>query len=126
MAYMTFPRLDFNAYYLPYINRPDVCHQYVDNLAYEHVIHSIFYPSFGYYVQKDFKFWTMPYALATVQELTNPNIFMCDGVAYMDNKCLYKELGVNYFELLRQYQEHICVMKLQEGRKYELDLDKIS
>lgn len=37
-----------------------------------------------------------------------------------------KELGVNYFELLRQYQEHICVMKLQEGRKYELDLEKIS
>lgn len=126
MARLSFPRLDIDTYFLTLIDMPEICFNYVDGLAYEHTMHNIFYPNYGYQMSPNFRFWHMPYAHVSITDITDSNMTHYDEVATMDNKQLYAEFGVNYYELLRQYHEHICVVQLNDCEKYALDLSKIS
>lgn len=92
---------------------------YVDTLAKEHVLQQKIEPNSYYTVSPNYSTWYLPYPY-TVEDLknveSNPLFCSCNSYAICnDNLC--EITGINYYNFVKQYQNHIKIIDLDDFYK---------
>lgn len=91
---------------------------YIDTLAKEQVLQQKIEPNRDYYIDSNFRFWTLPLSqFETLESFKNaekyPLLALCSQT-YIDNNDLCELSKINYYKFIEEYQKHICVVDLDE------------
>ena len=104
--------------HLDRLKNKDLNYIYTDTLAREQVLQQKVEPNRAYTITSDYKLWILPCSyLDTLDDLIleeqNP-LFASSFPVVLRNDDLCKITGINYYDLVEQYQKNICVIDMDE------------
>lgn len=113
------PILRLSWYILEQLHNFNLNYLYVDTLAKEQVLQQKIEPNSYYTISHDYSTWYLPYPY-TVEDFKNieNNTLLCSYHSFaICNDDLCEVTGINYYNLVEQYQNHIKIIDLDDFYK---------